>query len=176
MQDRVTEVKDWLQKEYSGIRTGQAAPALLDSIKIESYGTLMQLQQVATVSVEDARTLRISPWDAGTIKAIEKSLSEADLGISVATDSSGLRAIFPELTGERRQQLIKLAKQKLEDARVSLRAARDEAVKAVEAAQKSGDISEDERFTQKEQIQKQVEAGNAALDLIFKQKEVEITK
>ena len=173
--DRIKEVHEWLQKEYQSIRTGQATPSLLDNIKVESYGAQVPLQQVGNIGVEDARTLRISPWDSGTIKDIERSIVEADLGVSVNVDDSGLRVIFPELTGERREQLLRLAKQKLEDARVSIRSARDEAMKEIESQQKSGDISEDEKFTQKEEIQKTVDAANKELESLFQQKEAEVS-
>jgi len=171
---KLNEVVTWLQKEYTGIRTGQAAPALLDNIKIESYGTFMPLQQVGSVSIEDARTLRISMWDNSQVAAAEKAVRDADLGVSVVSDSAGLRIIFPELTSERRVQLLKLAKSKQEDARVSVRAVRDDFMKQVDGAKKSGDISDDEAFTRKEKIQKEVETTNNKLDEIYKSKEKEI--
>lgn len=167
---------DWLGGEYGGIRTGQAAPGLLDSIKVENYGAMMNLNQVGSISVEDARTLRISPWDSGSIAAIERAITEADLGVSVATDSSGLRVIFPELTSERREQLNKLAKSKLEEARVRVRHVRDDVMKQVDAAHKAGDIGEDERFSQKEVVQKKVDEVNEKLEELYNQKEKEIAK
>lgn len=173
---RGKEIVDWLGQEYTGIRTGQATPALLDSIKVENYGSMMPLNQIGSVGVEDARTLRIVPWDAGSIKAIESALRDADLGISVVTDSSGLRAMFPELTSERRVQLLKVAKNKLEEARVSVRSARDEIMKHIEKQLKDGEIGEDEKFTQKETVQKKVESVNNQLDALYAQKEVEIQK
>lgn len=173
---RLHEAAAWLQKEYAGIRTGQASPALLDSVRVEQYGTKMPLNQVGSVGVEDARTLRVSAWDAGAISAIERGIQDANLGLSVVTDSSGLRVIFPELTSERRQQLLKLAKQKLEDARVSVRKARDEAMRDIDQQQKAGELSEDERFTKKEQVQKEVDATNKSLEALYDQKETEISK
>ena len=173
---RLEEVVNWLQKEYLGVRTGQAAPSLLDSLRVESYGSMLPLQQVGSVGIEDARTLRISPWDLSQIKAIEKALQEADLGVSVAGDSAGLRVIFPELTSERRTQLQKLAKAKLEDARISVRSIRDEVMKDMEREFKAGDISEDDKFTQKEEIQKVVEETNNKLESLFNSKESELLK
>lgn len=173
---RSKSIVDWLATEYIGIRTGQATPALLDSIKVESYGSMMPLNQIGSVGVEDARTLRISPWDAGSVKAIETALRDADLGISVVADSTGLRAIFPELTSDRRVQLIKLAKSKLEDARVSVRSARDDFMKDLEKKLKDGEISEDDKFTQKELLQKKVDALNIQLEHIYNKKEVEVSK
>jgi len=172
---RGKEILQWLTTEYSGIRTGQATPALLDNIKVESYGSMMPLNQVGSVGVEDARTLRISLWDAGGVSAVETALREADLGVSVSTDSSGLRVIFPELTSDRRAQLIKLAKSKLEEARVSVRSARDEIMKDLEKQQKDGDIGEDAKFTQKEDIQKKVAVVNNQLEALYDQKENEVS-
>ena len=173
---KLQEVKDWLQKEYAGIRTGQASPALLDSVKVESYGSMLPLNQVGSVGVEDARTLRVSPWDTTLTSAIEKAVQEANLGVSVATDSGGLRVIFPELTAERREQLLKLAKSKLEDARITVRGLRDDAMKEIDATEKAGDISEDEKFTSKEQLQKSVDVTNKGLEALFSQKEIELKK
>lgn len=173
---RGKEITDWLTTEYAGIRTGQATPALLDAIKVENYGSMMPINQVGSVGVEDARTLRVSAWDAGSIPAIEKAITDADLGVSVSTDSAGLRVIFPELTSERRDQLLKLAKSKLEDARVSVRSMRDDIMKDLESQQKEGEISEDEKFTQKEAVQKQVEELNKKLDEAYTQKETEISQ
>lgn len=171
---RLAGVAEWLQKEYVGIRTGQANPGLLDSVKVESYGTFVPVQQVGSISIEDARTLRISVWDSSQVKAVEKAFQDADLGVSVAADSSGIRVIFPELTSERRVQLLKLAKSKLEEARVSVKAARDEAMKEMERQFKASEISEDDKFSIKDKIQKQVDEANAALETLYIRKEKEL--
>lgn len=173
---RIQTVVEWLTSEYTGIRTGQATPALLDSVRVESYGSLMPINQVASIGIEDARTLRISPWDTSLVKTLENTIRDADLGVSVVADSSGLRVIFPELTGDRRTQLLKLAKSKLEDARVSVRAIRDEVMKELEKQEKEGDISEDEKFSKKEDTQKKVDAVNRTLDSLYEKKELEINK
>jgi len=173
---KFTDVGAWLTSEFAGVRSGQATPALLDGVKIDNYGALVPLNQVGSVGIEDARTLRIAPWDASQIAAIETAVGEANLGVSVATDSSGVRVIFPELTAERREQLLKLAKQKLEDARVSVRAIRDDAMKEIDKAEKAGDISEDEKFTKKEDVQKLVDDTNKQLESLYQTKEVELQK
>lgn len=173
---RSKEILDWLGVEFSGIRTGQAAPALLDSVKVENYGSSVPINQMATVAVEDARTLRISLWDASQVKNVETAIRAADLGVSLATDSSGLRVIFPELTSERRVQLLRLAKQKHEDARVSVRSTRDEIMKDIDRQEKAGEISEDERFNHKESIQKKVDILNNKLDELLAAKETEISR
>jgi ribosome recycling factor len=174
IKQKLQEAKDWLQKEFTGIRTGQASPALLDSVKVESYGSMMPLNQVGTVGVEDARTLRVSIWDASVVKAAEQAIRDADLGVSLVGDSTGLRVIFPELTSERRQQLLKLAKNKFEDARISVRAVRDDAMKAIEKSEKAGEIGEDEKFTKKEVVQSAVDESNQSLESLFVKKESEL--
>jgi ribosome recycling factor len=171
---RLDDVVLWLQKEYAGIRTGQASPSLLDSIKVESYGAFLPIVQIGTVGIEDARTLRVSIWDASQVPAAEKAIREADLGVSVVGDSSGLRIIFPELTSDRRVQLLKLAKTKLEDARISVRAVRDEEMKELEKDFKAGGMGEDDKFAKKEQIQKSVEELNLKLESLFNSKEREL--
>lgn len=171
---KLDDIKKWLQNEYAGIRTGQASPALLDSVKAENYGSLMPLNQMSNIGVEDARTLRITPWDTSQIPVIEKALQEADLGVSVATDSAGVRAVFPELTVERRAQLQKLAKSRLEDARIRVRSIRDDVMKSIDTKEKDGDISEDEKFTQKEAIQDKVDESNKSLEAMYNQKEAEL--
>jgi ribosome recycling factor len=173
---RLDDVVMWLQKEYAGIRTGQANPSLLDSIKVESYGAFLPLQQVGSVGTEDARTLRVSPWDSSQVSAIEKAIRNADLGVSVVGDSSGLRVIFPELTSDRRTQLLKLAKTKLEDARISVRSIRDEEMKDLEKVFKAGEMGEDDKFTKKDQIQKNVEETNSKLESVYFAKEKELQK
>ena len=173
---RGEEIVSWLEREFASIRTGRATPMLLDLIQVESYGTRVPLQQVGSMSVEDARTLRIAVWDKGAIKAVEKAITEADLGISVVSDGNGLRVIFPELTSERRTQLLKLGKGKLEEARVSLRAARDEAIKEIDSLGKQGEMSEDERFGAKEELQKRVDAFNNTLNDHYERKEKEINQ
>ncbi len=171
---RGDEVVKWLEREYTSIRTGRATPILLDLILVESYGTRVPIQQVGNMSVEDARTLRVSVWDQNAIKSVEKAIIEADLGVSVVVDGSGLRVIFPELTSERRTQLLKIAKSKLEEARISLRNIRDEVIKELDRMEKAGDMSQDEKFDTKEEIQKHVESFNNALGAHYDTKEKEI--
>lgn len=176
IQKRLQEAKEWLQKEYASIRTGQASPALLDGVKADSYGSKMPINQLGSIGIEDARTLRVSTWDSSVIGAIETAIRDADLGVSVATDSAGLRVIFPELTSERREQLLKLAKSKLEDARITVRSVRDDLMKHIDKEEKEGNLSEDEKFAEKEKVQKAVDAANRQLEELFDQKEVELKK
>jgi ribosome recycling factor len=174
--DRIKEIDTWLMREFTGIRTGRATPALLDLVTVDAYGSKMPINQVGSVSVEDPRTLRVSIWDASLVKEAEKGITAADLGVSVVTDSSGLRVIFPTLTSERRVQLLKLAKAKLEEARVSIRGARDEAMKDIDAKEKGGEMSEDDKFGAKEDLQKRVDGANRSLESHYELKEKEINE
>ena len=171
---RAEEVVGWLRKEYQGIRTGRATPTLLDGIRVLAYGAQMQIQQLATVSIEDARTLRVTPWDRNEVKSIEKAIAESNLGLSTTTDENGVRVHFPELTNERRVALLKVAKEKLEESRKTLRSIRNEANTDIEAKAKSGDIGEDEKFRSKDDLQKKVDEVNATLDGLLTKKEEEI--
>ena len=172
----ITETEEWLSRELSGVRTGRATPVLLDSVKVDAYGTLSPLAQIASLSVEDARTLRVIPWDASLTKAVEKGVTDANLGVGVSTDDQGLRISFPELTSERRAQLTKIAGDKTEQARVTLRSHRTEAIKGLEAAEKEGGIGKDEVRRLKEDVQKRIDAGNEALAALLKKKEDEIAQ
>ncbi len=173
---RAKGVTEWLVKEFSAVRTGRATPALLDLVRVESYGSRVPLNQVGSVTIEDPRTLRVVPWDGSQIKAVERAIVEADLGISPITDSTGIRVMFPELTSERREQLLRLAKMKLEEARVSLRGSRDDILKDMEAKEKNNELSKDERFAAKEELQKKIDSCNGELNSMFEAKEKEIVE
>ena len=165
------EKVDLLGHELQGIRTGRATPTLLDGVKVEVYGSMMTLQQVASLATEDARTLYVNPWDKSHVKAIEKAITLADLGVSVGSDDKGIRVSFPELTAERRTQLIKLVKGKLEDARIQLRGVRAKGIDEIEKSE----ASEDEQKRQKAEVQKVVDEVNGKLEESAKRKEDELS-
>ena len=162
------KVEEWLSKEYSSVHTGRATPMILDSISVESYGTYMPIKNVASISIEDPKTLRIAPWDKNQIKGIESAISAANLGLSVVSDSDGVRVIFPMLTTENRLKLVKILKEKLEDARISVRKERQSQIEKID------DLSEDEEKRAKDEIQKCVDEANNNLESIFNKKEIEI--
>lgn len=172
----VKETEEWLIRELSGVRTGRATPTLLDGIKPEAYGTRTPIRELANISVEDARTLRIIPWDKDLLKVIEKGITEADLGISVATDDQGLRIAFPELTSERRTQLLKIAGDKTEQAKITLRSHRTDVMKALDVAEKAGGMGKDEVLRLKAEAQKLIDAGNDILVHLLAKKEAEIAQ
>jgi len=172
---RIKEVTERLTKELAGVRTGRATPAILDGIQVESFGTRMPINNVAAVSIEDARSLRISPWDASMAKEIEKAITLANLGLSVGADEKGVRVFFPELTSERRAQLLKVAKEKVEEARTSLRKMRDEVWSDIQKQEKDKKMGEDDKFRAKDEMQKRVDAANKAFDEVLARKEKEIS-
>jgi len=171
----ITETEEWLQREFTTIRTGRASISILDNVKVESYGTFSPLNQVASITVEDPKSIRIIPWDKGLIKDIEAAIGKSDLGVGVGADDQGVRVSFPELTSERRTMLIKLAKDKQEQARVTLRGHRADTIKDIESAEKNGDMSQDDAKRHKDEVQKMIEKGNEALDALLKKKESEIS-
>ncbi len=174
-QQKIKETQEWYAKELSSIRTGRASTSFLDPVRVDSYGSEMPINALATISNEDAKTIRISPWDNSQVQAIEKAINMANLGISVVVDGSGLRVIFPELTGERRLQLVKVAKEKLEDARVAIRRERSEVSDDLNAKKKDGEMSEDEVIRAKLEMEKYVQEGSKKLEELFAKKEQEIT-
>ncbi|OGC80093.1 ribosome recycling factor [Candidatus Adlerbacteria bacterium RIFCSPLOWO2_01_FULL_51_16] len=171
---KIKEIDERLKKELGGVRTGRASPAILDGVQVESYGTRVPISQLATISVEDARSLRIVPWDVGNAKEIEKAITVSNLGVSVGADEKGVRVFFPELTAERRTVLLKLAKEKIEEARSSLRKARDEVWSAIQKQEKEKKMSEDEKFRAKDDMQKRVDTANKSFDDALSRKEKEI--
>ncbi len=164
------EKGEWLSLELQGLRTGRATPTLLDSVSVEVYGSRMKLKEVANIAVEDARTLYVNPWDKGQVKILEKAIMLADLGISVGSDDKGIRVSFPELTEERRTQLVKLVRGKLEEARVALRSARTKAIADIEKSEES----EDDEKRSKADVQKVVDDANQELERIAEKKETEL--
>lgn len=171
---RAEEVIVWLGREYAGIRTGRATPAVLDQVQVEVYGAKQPIKHVANIGVEDPRTLRVSPWDKSQIKSLETAILSANLGLQAIVDGDGLRVIFPELTGERREQFVKIVKAKLEEARVSLRQEREKTWNDISAQESTSVISEDEKFRAKDELQKEVDAMNKKLEDLAIKKETEL--
>lgn len=170
----IAGTEEWLKKELQQIRTGQATPAILDAVKVEVYGAPMAMKEVASVTIEGARTLRIVPWDMSNVKSIEKSITVANLGLSVSTDDQGLRVNFPELTAEIRTQVAKIAKDKMEEGKKQLRQHRDEVVKDLNAKEKSGGYGKDDIFRFQKDMQKMVDEANKKLEEIYSKKEKEM--
>src|SRR3989338_2337810 len=147
---------------------------VLDSISVVSYGSYVPLKTVANISIEDPKTLRIAPWDKSQIKDIEKAIISSNLGLSVATDDIGIRVIFPQLTTETRQTLVKVLKEKLEEQRIAVRRERERIWEDVQAKEKEGKLTEDEKFRAKEELQKIIDEVNRNLEATFEKKQREV--
>jgi len=172
--NKTTEIEDWLKKELSSIHTGRATPVLLDNVTVDSYGTKSAVSHVASITAEDARTLRVVPWDKAHIKTIEKAINDADMGLSVSADDKGIRVFFPELTTERRQNFVKVVKDKLEESRVSIRGVREDSWEDIQEKEKEGEMSEDDKFRAKDELQKLTDEANNTLIVLAEKKESDI--
>ena len=168
------KIAEYLIKEYSQLNIGRASPMILDGISVESYGSYVPLKNVASVSIEDPKTLRITPWDKNQIKEIEKAIVSSNLGLSVVADASGIRVIFPQLTTETRQTLVKVLKEKLEESRITVRKERERIWDEIQKLEKEGGMTEDEKFKAKEDLQKIIDKTNKNLENIFEKKEKEV--
>lgn len=169
-------VDQHLQKELSSVRAGRATVSLLDEVKVEAYGVRVPLQQLASIAVPEPRQLLVTPFDPQTAKDIERALQAADLGVSVAVEGKALRLSIPPLTEERRKELVKVVKQKLEAARVRLRQVRDEQREATIATERAGQMGEDEKFNQLKEIDERAKHWQDQLGAKAEAKEAEIMK
>ena len=140
LKTELATTETWLVKELGAIRTNRANPSVLDSVRVEAYGSDMPISGVAGITNEDPRTIRITPWDHALVKAIEKSITVANLGVSVSVDDKGIRVAFPELTGDRRKEIVKMAKEKFEQSRIQLRKHRDEILSDIDKKEKEGGL------------------------------------
>lgn len=163
-----------LKSEISGLRTGRATPALVEDLMVEAYGTKQQLKAVASISVADAKTIQVQAWDKSVLADIELAIRNSHLGVNPVNDGELIRVILPELTTERRAELIKVLHQKLEQARVAVRKIREDARNKVEKAEKEKEISEDEKYKWQDVIEKMVKEYNEQIKKVGEEKEKEI--
>ena len=163
-----------LQSELSRVRTGRANLSLLDGIRVDYYGTLTPLNQMASLSVPESRLITIQPWDATVIKEIEKAILKSDLGLTPSNDGKIIRIAIPPLTEERRKQLAKSVHKTCEEHKIAIRNLRRDANEMLKSLKKDGDISEDDAFKGQDQVQKITDEFIAQIDSIYKDKEKEI--
>jgi ribosome recycling factor len=174
LETRMQAAVDLLTREFAGVRTGRANAALLDGVRVEAYGVVTPINQMASVSVPDPRTLVIQPWDASQMKEIEKGILKSDLGLTPSSDGKVIRLTLPTLTEERRKQLAKTVGKFAEDARVAIRNVRREANDKLKALAKDKKVSEDEERRGHDQIQKTTDRFTAKVDELTKKKEHEV--
>ena len=173
-EEKMTKTCENLDGEFSNIRAGRATPNLLNRIMVEYYGTPTPMQQVGNISVPEPRIIQINPWEKSLLKAIEKAILASDLGITPTNDGTSIRLVFPELTEERRKELVKDIKKKGEAAKVAVRNVRRDANDTLKKMEKSTDITEDERKEGEEKIQKMTDKYVAKIDKSVENKSKEI--
>ncbi len=169
--DRMHKAVVHLQEEFGAIRTGRAVPALVEKLKVDAYGSDAELRTLAGITVPEARVLAIAPYDKGNLKAIEKAIQASDLGVNPSNDGTVIRIIFPELTGERRKDLVKVVKKQAEEARVAVRNVRRHIRQELE---RDGEISEDEVKSIEKEIEKLTHEVVAEIDTMVGHKEKEL--
>jgi ribosome recycling factor len=174
--DHMARAVEHTKGEFGSLRTGRAAPALVEKIRVEYYGSEVPLQQLAGLHVPEARMLVISPYEKGpaVIKAIEKAVQSSDLGITPSNDGSVIRLVFPLLTAERRKELVKVAHHKAEEGRVAVRNLRRATRKDIEALEMDGDISSDELDRAEKELDKLTHEYTAEIDRVLAHKEQEL--
>ena len=174
IEGRMQKSVDNLKEEYVTIRAGRANPHILDRLRVDYYGTPTPIQQVANVSVPEARMIQIQPWEASLIKDIEKAILVSDLGLTPNNDGKTIRLVFPELTEDRRKELAKDVKKKGDNAKVAIRNIRRDANDAIKKENKAGDISDDEAKNSEDEIQKITDKYIAMIDSAIDDKTKEI--
>lgn len=160
--------------DLGGLRTGRASASVLDSVMVEAYGQSMPINQVGTVTVPEARMIAVQVWDKGTVGAVEKAVRDAGLGLNPVVDGTNLRIPLPELNEERRKELVKIAHQYAENARVAVRHVRRDGMDHLKKAEKDGDIGQDDARSMSDQVQKLTDEYIATVDTTLAQKEEEI--
>lgn len=165
---------DATKREFSELRSGRASPKMVEGIRVNYYGALTLLKEIASISIPEARMLVINPYDPSALKEIEKSILQSDLGITPMTDNKIIRLIVPPLSEERRQELIKIVKKVAEEGKVSLRTVRRDAKETIKSLEKDKKISEDEKFKTEEELQKMTDRYIEEIDKLLTEKEKEL--
>jgi ribosome recycling factor len=168
------QVVDHFEKELKGMRTGRASSSTVEDIKVEAYGSMMELKGVASISIPDAKTIQIEPWDKNVIKDIEKALVNASLGMQPNVVGTIIRMVMPPMTEQNRKEMVKVLNQKGEQARISIRNVREESRDAISKQEEAKTISEDEKFRLFEQLDTVVKEMNAKIETMVKEKEEEL--
>ncbi len=168
------EVLDFYKRDISSIRTGRATPALVEDITVDAYGQKMQLKELASMTVPEPRMLVIQPWDKGMIEPISNAIRKSDVGLSPVVDGQSIRLVIPSLTEERRKEFVKLLKTKTEDTRIKIRQAREHALGDIQKLEKNKEITEDEKFSSRDNLQKTVDKQNALIADIESKKEQDL--
>lgn len=172
--EKMEKAIEHVQGQFTTVRTGRANPALVEKLSVEYYGAMCPVQQLASFQIPDARTLVVKPHDRGSLNVIEKAIRDSDLGLSPTNDGTVIRVNFPALTEERRKEYVKVVKNMAEDGRVAIRNIRRDARKALESAEKNGEISKDELERAEKELEKVTHDHVDTIDKAFARKEQEL--
>jgi ribosome recycling factor len=172
--DKMAKSVDALKHDLSKVRTGRAHAGLVDHLKVDYYGTETPIPQVANVTLSDARTIQIQPWDKKMVQAVEKAIRDSDLGVNPATSGDVIRVPMPALTEERRREMTKIVKHEGENAKVAVRNIRRDAIAHLKALLKEGDVSEDDEKRAQDEVQKMTDKSIADIDRLVAEKEKEL--
>lgn len=174
LETSATKTIEYYEQELTNIHTGRATTGLVSDVTVDVYGSKSPIKQIANITVTDSRSLAIQPWDKGNLIQIENALRESNLGFGVVNSGDAIRINIPELTEERRNEYVKLAKDKAEEAKISIRNSRRDVWEKTQKAKAEGSISEDEMYHREEEINKFVDSQNKKIDEIFVAKEQEL--
>lgn len=174
LEEASKKATEYYESELSNIQTGRANANLVSDVLVDAYGSKQPLKQVATITVTDPRSIAVQPWDKGNLVQIESALRDNNLSLGIVNSGDMIRISIPELTEERRNQFVKVAKEKAEEAKIAIRSARHDLMEKTKKAKTAGEITEDEMYRREEEIQKFVERENKKIDEIFAAKEKEL--
>jgi ribosome recycling factor len=173
-EEKMIKSEEVVKHEFVGIRTGRASPVLVENILVEVYGSNMRIRELAGITTPEARMLLIQPWDATTVHAIEKAIQKSNIGINPTVQGKTIRLVLPELSTERRQEMVKIVRKLSEDGRIAVRHVRRDAIEAVKKESKAGGVAEDQTETAEKEIQKLTDQYIGKIDALLANKEKEI--
>lgn len=176
MSEQFSQIIQHLEKELISLHAGRVSASLLDDVRIEAYGTLTPLNQLATITNQGAQTLVIQPWDVSVLKQIEKAIHDSTIDVNPVVDGTVVRLNFPPMTEEKRLSIVKLVKQRCEEAHVAVKKVREDMMQDLKKRKTDADVSEDDFFSGQKDIQQQVDAANASIEEHGKRKETEVMK
>ena len=176
LEQKMTSLVEFLRQELMGVRSNRPSPRLVEDIPVEVYGQRMTVRQVGAISIQPPSSILISVWDKDVVNTVAKAIESSNLNVVANTDGTTIRINLPALTDERRQQIIKMVKKEVEEAKIKVRSLRDDENKRVALEAEEGNLTEDEKFKLKEQIQEVVDRGNKELDQLLEKKIVEINE
>ncbi len=176
LEEETKKTMDHLHEDFAGLQIGRASAALVERITVEAYGVMQPLKAIASITIPDAKTIQIQPWDRGTLAAIEKAIMMAEIGLNPQNDGIVIRLNIPQLTEERRKELVKMVSKMAEEAKIGVRTARHQAMEEVKKLKNNEQITEDQQELAEKKIQETVDKSNVSIEQAAKEKEADVMK